>query len=766
MIVSERISACRLGGNNMKHKNKLCTAVLALTLAVTGLTAAVPQQRASAAAGTRVSVHDPSIIKTNGTYYVFGSHIDAAKSTNLRDWTRFSNGYARTNNVEFGNLSQNLAKAFAWAGEDLGDCKGGFAVWAPDVYYNPDYVNANGTKGAYLMYFCTSSDYRTSVIAYAASQNVEGPYTFVDTLIYSGFTDTNIYWEGTDRSRRYNNTNIQELIDKGEVTFNSNWFSNHYFNNQQYPNAIDPTIYTDTDGRMYMCYGSWSGGIFSLEIDKATGRCIHPKTGTTSDGRMVDSYFGTKISGGWGKSGEGPFIEYNADTGYYYLWVTYGGLFSTGGYNMRVGRSRSPQGPFVDPAGRNMVLESNTNLDSIGLKVMGNYKFSSTTPAYMACGHNSVLRDDDGEWYLFYHARFDDGGEGHEVRVHSMKFNEAGWPVVIPFEYCVKPWSETGYLTEDIAGTYEFINHGNGTDGNIINYQNVTLNADGTVSGAVTGTWQQSEETAAATLRLNNVTYQGYFAAEYDEATGKRVMVFTAVCSNNQTVWGAQTKAWSGIERTVTPITYADGKYITGLTVGDKSTARSWSVETAGKGVGSTVFGDRAFTFTAIPEALADAEWITTACDAKKYAGEEASFTAGDDTTVYVALDTRVTDIPAWLSAWEKTDGTLTDDGDPQVIYQLYKRDFAAGETVTLGALNQTSCVNYTVAAAAQKKAPVIGDINADGVCDLTDLVMMHKYLMKTGDLTPEQGAVADMNTDGKINAKDLTLLKRILLNT
>ena len=518
MIVSERISACRLGGNNMKHKNKLCTAVLALTLAVTGLTAAVPQQRASAAAGTRVSVHDPSIIKTNGTYYVFGSHIDAAKSTNLRDWTRFSNGYARTNNVEFGNLSQNLAKAFAWAGEDLGDCKGGFAVWAPDVYYNPDYVNANGTKGAYLMYFCTSSDYRTSVIAYAASQNVEGPYTFVDTLIYSGFTDTNIYWEGTDRSRRYNNTNIQELIDKGEVTFNSNWFSNHYFNNQQYPNAIDPTIYTDTDGRMYMCYGSWSGGIFSLEIDKATGRCIHPKTGTTSDGRMVDSYFGTKISGGWGKSGEGPFIEYNADTGYYYLWVTYGGLFSTGGYNMRVGRSRSPQGPFVDPAGRNMVLESNTNLDSIGLKVMGNYKFSSTTPAYMACGHNSVLRDDDGEWYLFYHARFDDGGEGHEVRVHSMKFNEAGWPVVIPFEYCVKPWSETGYLTEDIAGTYEFINHGNGTDGNIINYQNVTLNADGVAglydqvndsfhpSGTATALVAGNERPAAKFGRVTDMT--------------------------------------------------------------------------------------------------------------------------------------------------------------------------------------------------------------------------------------------------------------------
>ena len=61
----------------------------------------------------RVSVHDPSIIKNDDTYYVFGSHIDAARTKDLQNWTRFTNGYARTNNVEFGNLSQNLKKAFA-----------------------------------------------------------------------------------------------------------------------------------------------------------------------------------------------------------------------------------------------------------------------------------------------------------------------------------------------------------------------------------------------------------------------------------------------------------------------------------------------------------------------------------------------------------------------------------------------------------------------------------------------------------------------------
>lgn len=523
--------------------------MLAAFLSGCMLLAAMPISSASAA-GDRVSVHDPSIIKAEGTYYVFGSHIEAAKSSDLRNWKSFANGYASTNNVEFGNLSQNLKKAFDWAGEDLEDCEGGFAVWAPDVVWNPDYINSDGSRGAYLMYFCTSSTYMRSVIAYAAAKNIEGPYTFVDTLIYSGFTNNDSYATSATKrvNRKYTSTNIDELMASGEVEFNSGWFRNDGYNNQLYPNAIDPTIYYDTDGKMYMCYGSWSGGIFTLEIDPATGRCIHPKTGQTSDGRMIDSYFGTKISGGYGKSGEGPFIEYNSDTGYYYLWVTYGGLFSTGGYNMRVFRSKSPTGPFTDPAGRQAVLPSNPDLDSVGLKVMGNYKFSCLKTAYMACGHNSVLRDDDGNWYLFYHARFDDNSEYHEVRVHSMYFNEDGWPVVAPFEYSGDVISSSGYDESDIIGDYEFINHGNATDGKIIGYSNITLNADHTISGAASGSWSQAPDCSAASITIGNQTYSGYFLAALDES-GKKVMSFTAVGSNNQTIWGAQTKLYSGTDR-------------------------------------------------------------------------------------------------------------------------------------------------------------------------------------------------------------------------
>lgn len=501
----------------------------------------------------RVSVHDPSVMydAKSGLYYIFGSHIEAARSADLQSWQTFSNGYATNNNALFGSLSQNLQKAFAWAGENLEDCVGGFAVWAPDVIYNPEYRNADGSKGAYMMYFCTSSTYKRSVIAYGVSQTVEGPYTFVDTLIYSGFTDNDSYATSSTKNvnRKYTSTNIDELIAAGQVTYNEAWFQNHDFNNRMYPNAIDPNIYYGTDGKMYLSYGSWSGGIFVLELDQATGRCIHPKTGTTPDGRMVDSYFGTKISGGYGKSGEGPFIEYHEETGFYYLWVTYGGLTSNGGYNMRVFRATEPLGPYLDAAGRNAVLASDTNLNSIGTKVMNNYQFSGMQTAYMAPGHNSVLKDDSG-WYLVYHTRFDDGYEYHEVRVHAMTFNEAGWPVVSPFEYSGDPWSQYGFEASALAGDYAFIDHGTGTDANISRSSMITLRADGTIGGDVSGTWSLSKENAYADFVIGGVNYHGVFAVQHDESgSDRKVMTFTAIGNNNHTIWGAQNTPWSGTER-------------------------------------------------------------------------------------------------------------------------------------------------------------------------------------------------------------------------
>ncbi len=292
-----------------------------------------------------VSVHDPSIVKDGDTYYVFGSHIEAAKSTDLQSWTRFTNGYTTPGNVLYGDLSQNLAGSFAWAGENDSDSKGGFAVWAPDVIWNENYLNEDGTTGAYMMYYSASSTYIRSAIGFAVAKNIEGPYTYVDTVVYSGFTRDEAYDANSTVNKKWTNTNISKLMDNGTLAGpRPGWFNNNgSYANGNYPNAIDANLFYDENGKLWMTYGSWSGGIFVLPIDETTGRPVYPgKDGTTADGRLVDRYFGTKISGGFGKSGEGPYVLYNKQTDYYYLFVTYGWLGADGGYNMRMFRSSEP----------------------------------------------------------------------------------------------------------------------------------------------------------------------------------------------------------------------------------------------------------------------------------------------------------------------------------------------------------------------------------------------------------------------------------------
>ena len=38
-----------------------------------------------------------------------------------------------------------------------------------------------------------------------------------------------------------------------------------------WPNDIDPCVFFDEDGQMWMSYGSWSGGIFMLKLYKEKG---------------------------------------------------------------------------------------------------------------------------------------------------------------------------------------------------------------------------------------------------------------------------------------------------------------------------------------------------------------------------------------------------------------------------------------------------------------------------------------------------------------
>ncbi|MDQ0257359.1 arabinan endo-1,5-alpha-L-arabinosidase [Evansella vedderi] len=508
------------------------------------------------------TVHDPSIIKVDGMFYVHGSHIDGAKSEDLINWTNFTNGYTTPGNAVYGDLSENLAESFEWAGEDDANSAGSFAVWAPEIFWNEHYVNEDGTTGAFMMYYSVSSTYIRSAIGYAVSQDIDGPFEYVDTIMYSGFYDHEAYDNNSNVNKHYENTNIPDLIEDGVFDEpNPDWFTEDgRYNYRLYTNSIDANLFFDEDGTLWMTYGSWAGGIFMLEVDPATGQLKYPgEDGTTEDGRMIDRYFGTKIAGGYGYSVEAPYALYDEQTGYYFLYVTYGGLAADGGYQMRVFRSENPEGPYVDAAGapayfpddlddgtvRNKVGDQSHSV--FGNKLMGNFLFerklgdpgSGIGYGYVSPGHNSVYTDPDtGERFLVFHTRFPERGELHEVRVHQMFMNNDNWPVVAPYRYAGETLEKVN--RQDVIGEYKFINHGTEVTSAITTSEFITLNKDNTISGSVDGTWKTTGHNRAE-LTIDGSTYDGVFLRQYDPASELTVMTFTAMSNDGIAIWGSKT---------------------------------------------------------------------------------------------------------------------------------------------------------------------------------------------------------------------------------
>ncbi len=464
-----------------------------------------------------VSVHDPAILEADGTYYIYGSHMSAAKSTDLMHWESIADGYMKTNPV-FGQIYDVADEAFAYTGSKDSIIKtddGSTHVWAPDVIYNK-------SNGLYYMYYCTTSTFNASNLCYGTSETPEGPFEWKGALIYSGFNNQNI--DATD---------VLDYVDEDYAK--KNYIKGGSYNYEDYPNAIDPNEFYDKDGRLWMVYGSWSGGIYLLELDPETGLVIHPEADPVNN---VDAYFGKKLLGGGHISIEGPYIMYDEKTDFYYLFVSYGGLTSNGGYQIRVFRSKTPDGEYVDMNGA--YPEKSALHQNFGLKLSGNYKLPSLDKAYMATGHNSAFIDSkDGKVYLIHHTRFNDGGENHSPRVHQMLMNEEGWPCELPYQTQGETVSETGYSEDEVVGRYFMINQGTDISSDIANPIIVYLNKDGSCDGKeVSGTWSMKDGSYHMNITIDDAKYSGVFCSMKDEA-GTDVMTFSAV-GNNESVWGVK----------------------------------------------------------------------------------------------------------------------------------------------------------------------------------------------------------------------------------
>jgi arabinan endo-1,5-alpha-L-arabinosidase len=274
---------------------------------------------------TRISVHDPVIIKQNNLYYIFckGRGISVWSSTDMKEWKR----------------EKPVFDTLPWAVQAVPGFKN--HIWAPDIsFYN----------GLYYLYYSVSAfGKNTSCIGVATNKTLHP-------------ASPDFKW-----------------IDHGKVIQSypgkTSW------------NAIDPNIIADEKGNAWMTFGSFWDGLKQIPLTKdrmhVKGDTINlptvasrKKQSSPENPPSVDD--NPKDAGG--NAIEAPFIFHKND--YYFLFASIDyccmGIKST--YKMIVGRSKIINGPFVDKDGNDMakgggtiLLEGDKNWYGVGHNAVASF---------------------------------------------------------------------------------------------------------------------------------------------------------------------------------------------------------------------------------------------------------------------------------------------------------------------------------------------------------------------------------------------------------
>lgn len=250
--------------------------------------------------GDTQPVHDPSIIRQDSTYYLFttdvlglppGNYLPIRCSQDKISWSAC------------GSIFPNAMPAWV-----IAKVPGIVGLWAPDVSF---------FNGLYHVYYAGST--------LGSQRSVIG-------LV------TNTTLDPSDPAYQW--------VDRGEVL-------------ESVPgddfNAIDPNIFIDTDGSVWLTYGSYWSGIKQRQIDPATGLLLAANSTrynlATRPGVPEDPI-------------EGASLVHHGS--YYYLFVSIdfccNANIATDDYKEAVGRSTSPHGPFTDENGTSMMNGGGTVL--------------------------------------------------------------------------------------------------------------------------------------------------------------------------------------------------------------------------------------------------------------------------------------------------------------------------------------------------------------------------------------------------------------------
>lgn len=443
------------------------------------------------------NVHDPAICKVADTFYMYSTDaifrenrkeakeknvplgfIQMRKSTDLVNWDFV--GWA---------FPEIPAEAVEWVrGHNNG--KGAYNIWAP-------YMIEAG-KDRYHLYYCVSAfGKNTSYIGLAEAQSPAGPWRHVGSVVSTDSTSV--------------------------------------------MNAIDPTVINTADGRRFMHYGSYFGGLFCIELNPESGFPL----AEDDQGKLVARRANYKKD-----NLEAPEIIFNPDNGYYYLFGSYDPLMTT--YNVRVGRSRSVDGPFIDFHGKEMA----DTTDNFPLLTAA-YSFSDH-PGWVGTAHCGAFKDAAGSWYMAHQGRLASEPAMMDLHVRRMFFTPDGWPVVSPERYAGV--AQRSFSDRDLAGEWEIIRlhepradrrleagqimwgEGNLLEGEWNRSEKITLCKDGRTEPG-DGSWTFDSRNQTLTLCLgpdrieNIIVFAGHdWEREHDTA------LFTGLDADGRSIWGKRTK--------------------------------------------------------------------------------------------------------------------------------------------------------------------------------------------------------------------------------
>ncbi len=441
------------------------------------------------------NVHDPACKKLGDFYYMYST--DAIFAENKKE--------AKEKNVPLGYIQVRRSKDLVnweftgWAFPEIpeeavewvrsnNDGKGAGNIWAPYVIQYED---------IYRLYYCVSAfGKKTSYLGLAESSSPEGPWKIKGCVV---------------------KTNDESIM-----------------------NAIDPSIIADPEnGKWWMHYGSYFGGLFCVELDPATGL-----TKTENDqGHLIARRANYRKD-----NLEAPEIIYHPERKEYYLFVSYDPLMTT--YNIRVGRGQKPEGPFFDFNGND--LRDTTNNFPI---LTAPYKFNNH-PGWAGTAHCGAI-EENGRFFLFHQARLSPRNMLMNLHVREIFFNSDGWPVVSPERYAGTP--PRSFRTQDIVGEWEIIRvieplherqleagqilwgEGELKDKEWNRSFKLDLLKDG--SAGMNGKWSFSDQKQILKLTIDNEEIQELIIfVGQDWENEQETILFTGLDNKGRSVWGKRIK--------------------------------------------------------------------------------------------------------------------------------------------------------------------------------------------------------------------------------